>query len=114
MTDAEKISVIKTILSDGGEVPSDAKLLTYLTLSKNEILEWKYHLIGGVPSSVTSVFASDEQTQVFSVIAGYTHAGSEGQTEHAEGGITRRFVHEDMIGYIRSHVKPYVRVGAVT
>ena len=113
MTDAEKISVIKIILGGSGEVPSDETLLTYLTLSKQEILAWKYHLVGGVPSSVTSVFPSDENAQVFSIIAGYTHAGAEGQTEHVEGGITRRFVHEDMIGYIRSHVKPYVRVGAV-
>lgn len=114
MTDAQKLITLKTLLDDGGETPSDAKLETYLELSKAEILAWKYHLVGGVPDDVTEVPSLDEGAQVYAVVAGYTHAGSEGQSIHIENGIHRSFLYEDMIGYIRNHVLPYARVGAVT
>ena len=114
MTDAQKLITLKTLLDDGGETPSDAKLETYLELSKAEILAWKYHLVGGVPDDVTEVPSLDEGAQVYAVVAGYTHAGSEGQSIHIENGIHRSFLYEDMIGYIRNHVLPYARVCAVT
>ena len=109
MTDAEKLLTIKTLLGDG-ELPSDATLSVYITLSGSEILSWKYHLIGGVPEGVTAVPAVDEGAQIYAVIAGYTHAGAEGESQHAENGVTRTF---NMIDYIRNHVLPYARVGAV-
>ena len=114
MTDAQKLLTLKTLLEDGGDTPSDEKLNTYLALSANEILAWKYHLVGGVPSSVTEVPYTDEGAQIYAVIAGYTHAGAEGEQTHIENGVHRHFIYEDMIGYIRNHVLPYVRVGAVT
>lgn len=114
MTDAQKLTVLQTLLSDGGEVPSDDKLNTYLALSANEILAWKYHLVGGVPSGVTDVPSTDEGAQIYAVVAGYTHAGAEGEEQHIENGVHRKFMYEDMIGYIRNHVLPYVRVGAVS
>lgn len=114
MTDVEKLAIIKTLLSDGGEMPSDEKLNTYIALSKAEILAWKYHLIGGVPDDVTDVPALDETSQIYAVVAGYTHAGAEGEQTHIENGVHRHFIYEDMVGYIRNHVLPYVRVGAVT
>jgi len=113
MTDAQKLTTLKTLLDDGGLVPSDDKLNTYLALSKAEILSWKYHLVGGVPQTVTEVPSLDEGAQIYAVVAGYTHAGSEGQSRHVENGITREFLYEDMIGYIRNHVLPIARVGAV-
>lgn len=113
MTDAQKLATIKVLLDDGGEVPSDEKLNTYITLSGNEILAWKYHLVGGVPADVVSVPSLDEGAQIYAVVAGYTHAGSEGESQHIENGVHRTFMYEDMIGYIRNHVLPYARVGAV-
>ena len=113
MTDADKLSTIKVLLSDGGDLPSDEKLNTYIALSKAEILAWKYHLVGGVPEDVTDVPAADEVAQIYAVVAGYTHAGAEGEKQHNENSVTRYFMYEDMIGYIRNHVLPYVRVGAV-
>lgn len=113
MTDAQKLLTVKTLLEDGGEVPSDEKLNTYITLSGNEILAWKYHLVGGVPATVTEVPAVDEGAQIYAVIAGYTHAGAEGEQTHIENGVHRHFIYEDMIGYIRNHVLPVARVGAV-
>lgn len=114
MTDAQKLATVKTLLEDGGEMPSNDKLDTYITLAGNEILAWKYHLIGGVPEDVTDVPAVDETAQVFAVIAGYTHAGAEGETHHSENGVVRTFKYTDMVGYIRENVLPYARVGAVT
>ena len=113
MTDAQKLITVKTLLDDGGEMPSDDKLKTYITLAGNEILAWKYHLIGGVPDDVDGVSDTDEGAQIYAVVAGYTHAGAEGEQTHIENGVHRHFMYEDMIGYIRNHVLPYVRVGAI-
>lgn len=115
MTDAQKLITVKTLLDDGtGYLPSDEKLETYIALAGNEILAWKYHLIGGIPSDVMGVSPLDEGAQIYAVIAGYTHAGAEGEQTHIENGVHRHFIYEDMIGYIRNHVLPYVRVGAIS
>lgn len=115
MTDAQKLITVKTLLDDGtGYLPSDDKLNTYITLAGNEILSWKYHLVGGIPADVTDVPYLDEGAQIYAVVAGYTHAGAEGEAQHIENGVHRTFMYEDMIGYIRNHVLPYARVGAVT
>ena len=113
MTDAEKLATIKTLLSDGGEMPSDEKLNTYIALSKAEILAWKYHLVGGVPETITDVTPTDEVAQIYAVVAGYTHAGAESEKQHNENGINRVFMYSDLVDYIRNNVLPYVRVGAV-
>ena len=115
MTDAQKLLTVKTLLDDGtGYLPDDEKLNTYITLAGNEILAWKYHLVGGIPADVVDVPILDEGAQIYAVIAGYTHAGAEGEQTHIENGVHRHFMYEDMIGYIRNHVLPYVRVGAIT
>ena len=114
MTDAEKLTVIKTLLDDGGEMPSDEKLNTYIQIAGQEILAWKYHLIGGVPDDVTEVPAAEDITHIYAVVAGYTHAGAESESRHSENGVIREFVYGDMVDYIRNNVLPYVRVGAVT
>lgn len=114
MTDAEKLTVIKKLLDDGGEMPSDEKLNTYITIAGQEILAWKYHLVGGVPDTVTAVPSKDEIAQIYAVVAGYTHAGAESEKQHNENGVNRVFMYGDMVEYIRNHVLPYVRVGAVT
>lgn len=114
MTDVEKIAAIKAILLDGGSLPSDEKLTVYLTLAKNKILHWRYSLVGGVPMDVINVPAQFEETQIYAVIAGYTHAGAEGETQHNENGINRVFSSTDMNNYIERNVMPYSRVGAVS
>ena len=115
MTDAQKLQTIKVLLDDGtGYLPSDNTLNTYITLAANEILAWKYHLVGGIPNDVTDVPSLDEGAQIYAVVAGYTHAGAEGEKTHIENGVHRHFMYEDMIGYIRNHVLPYVRVGAIS
>ena len=113
MTDAERLDQIKILLSDGGSLPSNEKLMAYLGLAKQEILNWMYSQIGGVPDTVKDVPAKYEVTQVYAVIAGYTHAGAEGEKQHNENGINRVFSSADMLDYIRHNVLPIARIGAV-
>lgn len=113
MTDAEKLTTIKTLLTDGGALPSDEKLTTYITLAKQEILNWMYSQVGGVPEDVTDVPVKYEITQIYAVVAGYTHAGAEGEKQHNENGVTRVFNTNDMLDYIHQNVLAIVRVGAV-
>jgi hypothetical protein len=115
MTDTEKLNSIKILLEDGsGYMPTDETLTEYITLAKKEILAWMYHLIGGVPDDVTEVPAKYETIQIYSVIAGWTHAGAEGQMVSIENGVHRHFSYVDMLDYIHNNVLPFVRVGAVS
>lgn len=114
MTDAQKLETIKTLLDDGtGYLPSDETINTYVSIAGGEILSWMYHLVGGVPDDVVTVPSRYEGTQIYSVIAGYTHAGAEGEQTHIENGVHRHFIYSDMLDYIHNHVLPIARVGAV-
>jgi hypothetical protein len=115
MTDNEKLTAIKTVLEDGsGYMPSDETINTYIALSRGEILAWMYHLIGGVPEGVTEVPEKYDHIHVYSVIAGWTHAGAEGQSVSIENGVHRHFEYTDMLDYIHKNVLPFVRVGAIS
>ena len=115
MTNAQKLTTLKVLLEDGsGYMPSDDTLNQYITLSANEILAWMYHLLGNVPEEVTEVPAKYENVQLYSIIAGWTHAGAEGQSVSIENGVHRHFEYTDMLDYIHNNVLPYVRVGAVS
>lgn len=114
MTSDEKLTMLQTLLDDGGALPSDEKLEAYLTLSAQEVLNWMYHLVGGVPAEVTSVPQRYEVIQIYAVVAGYTHAGAEGESSHDENGIRRTFLYSDMADYIHKNVLAYARVGAVS
>ena len=115
MTKAQKLNTLKVLLDDGsGYMPSDETLNTYLNLAQGEILSWMYHLIGGVPEEVDEVPERYDGVQIYSVIAGWTHAGAEGQSVAIENGVHRHFEYTDMLDYIHNNVLPFVRVGAVS
>lgn len=114
MTDQEKIAYIRTILTDDDGELSTELLTAYVELAGKEILAWMYHLVGGVPSDVTAVPSRYEAVQIYSVIAGFTQAGAEGQRNHTENGVTRQFRYSDMLDYIHNNVLAIVRVGAVS
>lgn len=113
MTNAQKLITLQTLLEDGGDVPSEEKLNTYLDVAGHEILAWMYHLVGGVPSDVSSVPSKYDAVQVYAVVAGYTQAGAEGEQTHIENSVHRHFRYSDMLDYIHNNVLPFVRVGAV-
>ena len=115
MTDDVKLDIIKTLIEDGsGYVPSDNTLRSYIAVAGNEILAWMYHLVGGIPDSVTEVPSKYENIQIYAVVVGWTHAGAEGQGLSIENGVHRDFRYSDMLDYIHNNVLPYARVGAVT
>ena len=62
---------------------------------------------------MTDVSSTDEVAQIYAVVAGFTHAGAEGEQTHIENSVHRHFMYEDMVGYIRNHVIPYAGVGTV-
>lgn len=114
MTDAQKLNMVKVLLEDGsGYMPTDATLTTYIDLASHEILSWMYHLVNGVPDDVITVPAKYDSVHVYAVVAGWTHAGAEGQTKSIENGVHRDFKYVDMLDYIHNNVLPIVRVGAV-
>ena len=112
MTDAQKVVILKTLLDDGGEVPSDDKLSTYLLLAGNEILNWMYINVGGIPAGVTDVPGRYEGIQIYAVVTGYTQAGAEGESAHIENGVHRDFNYSNMIDYIHKNVVAIANVGA--
>ena len=115
MTEAQKLTTLKTLLEDGsGYMPSDDTLKTYISLAESEILAWIYHLVGGVPDDVDGVPTKYETVQIYSVLAGWTHAGAEGQSVSIENGVHRHFEYVDMLDYIHNNVLPLVRVGAIS
>lgn len=115
MTDAQKLTTVKTLIEDGsGYVPTDETLNTYIEIAGNEILEWMYHLVGGIPENVTAVPSKYEGIQIYAVVVGWTHAGAEGQGLSIENGVHRDFKFSDMLDYIHNNVLPFVRVGAVS
>lgn len=115
MTEAQKLRSVKVLLEDGsGYMPTDETLTEYIDLAGNEILAWMYHLVGGVPDDVITVPPRYETVQIYAVLAGWTHAGAEGQSVSIENGVHRHFAYTDMLDYIHNNVLPYARVGAVT
>jgi len=100
MTDAEKLTSIKTMLEITG-TDQDTQLNAYLDLAEAEILGWL-----GV-EEVPDRYAA---THVMAVVAGYNMIGAEGQISHAENGISRQWKHADMVDYIRAHCIPMAQV----
>lgn len=105
MTDAEKLSMIKTLM--GLSDSENERISVYLSAAGREILAWRYSYAKETPEAVPAEY---EMTQVHAVIAGYSISGAENQSSHTENGIGRVFKYEDMIAYIRAHVIPIVKV----
>lgn len=108
MTEAQKLTYIKQMVGIEGTA-EDSLINAYLALATQEILNWKYSLIG-IPTGKTAVDAEDEITQIHAVVAGYNIRGAENQTSHNENQIYRTFDANDMVDYIRQKVIPYARV----
>ena len=102
MTDAEKLTTLKTMLKIDGE-DVDAQLNVYLSIAHDEILNWMYINKADVPEDA-EMPAKYDMTQINAVIAGFNLQGGENQFRHSENGITREWHYSDMLDYIRAHV----------
>lgn len=109
MQSAEKVAYLKLVLGIENEC-SDETLEAYLELTGKEVLNWKYSLVGGVPSNITKVSPQDELAQIMACAAGFGHIGAPDQTMHNENGINRSWQHSDMLDYIRSNVIAFAGV----
>ena len=107
MTNTDKLTYIKTMVGITG-TEQDNLIEAYLALSAQEIVNWKYSLIG-VPEGKT-VDAEDEVIQIHAVVAGYNIRGAENQTSHNENQIYRTFDANDMVDYIHKMVIPFAKV----
>lgn len=107
MTDTQKLTVLKAMLGIS-DTAQDTLLTTYLDMAAQEIVNWKYSLVGVLDGA--EVDAEDEITQVHAVVAGYNIRGAENQTSHNENQIYRTFDANDMVDYIRNKIIPYARV----
>lgn len=110
MNCASKMANLKTLLGiDLSDKTQDDQLNVYLSMAKEEILNWMYVNFADVPedAEVPDKYAV---VQVNAVIAGYNLQGGENEFKHVENGITREFHYTDMVDYIRAHVYQKVRM----
>lgn len=110
MTNAEKITMLETLLfPDGDATESDSAMLgTYLALAEHEILTYRYsYSANGIPEILPVEY---DAIQVMAVMQGFAQSGAEGQTVSVENGVHRHWKYEDMMAYIYSHVIPIARV----
>jgi hypothetical protein len=107
MTDAEKLSQLKALLQIT-DTTQDSTLTVYLTLARDEILNWLYS--GKTPEGVSDVPARYIPTQIQAVVVGYSQSGAEGQLAHTENAISRQFEYSNMLAFIKSNVIPYAQV----
>lgn len=106
MTNEEKLAMVKTIM--GPDAPDDNTIMSYLTLAKTEILQWRFsYNPDNLPEDVEPAY---EITQVQAVVNGFTQRGMEGEVTSIENGIHRHFQYSDMVRYIRANVIPYAKV----
>lgn len=86
MTNDVKIERLKVLIAP--DTASDELLLYLLEQSEGIILNRRYPF--GAPEGVT-LSAMHEQIQLRMAVELFSKMGAEGQTEHAENGITRKW-----------------------
>lgn len=86
MTNEQKIEKLKVLIAP--DTASDELLKYLLEQSEGIILNRRYPF--GAPEGVT-LSAMHEQIQMRMAVELFSKMGAEGQTEHAENGITRKW-----------------------
>lgn len=86
MTNEQKIEKLKVLIAP--DTASDELLSYLLEQSEGIILNRRYPF--GAPQGVT-LSATHEQIQIRIAVELFSKMGAEGQTEHAENGITRKW-----------------------
>lgn len=91
MTNEQKIEKLKVLISP--DTASDELLLYLLEQSEGIILNRRYPF--GAPEGAV-LSAMHEQIQLRVAVEMFSKMGAEGQTEHAENGITRKWEAADV------------------
>jgi hypothetical protein len=110
MTNADKLTMLKTILFPEEEVSAEieAQLQVYLDMASQTILNYKYEYSkDGIPDELPSAF---DMVQIMAVQNGFAQAGAEGQVLSIENGIHRHWKYSDMLEYVQNHVTPIAKV----
>ena len=111
MNCASKLQNLKSILGiDDTDTSQDAQLTVYLSMSREEIINWMYINYASIPED-SDVPDKYSVVQVMAVVAGYNMRGGENQYKHSENGIVREWHYTDMVEYVRAHVNQIPRVG---
>ena len=113
MTISEKLDMLRRMLGGDDTLPSDDTLRAMLEFAERETLAWMYRSYPSVPCDIFSPPTLYDMTVIMAVVVGYGLMGAEGQTSHAENGISRHFKYADMTDYIHRNVTPYAYVGVV-
>lgn len=102
MTDAEKLSMLKTMT---GEKDEDV-LSTYLSIAGNKVLKRAY------PFDTTVTTVPDQYAYIQVEIAVYllNKRGAEGQTAHSENGISRSYEDGDVPPTLLRDIVPFAAV----
>ena len=86
----------------------DRLLLSMANLAKTELLQWRFSYAPELAPADEAVPDDLQGVWVSSVVAGYSIAGAENQTDHSENGVSRKFKYSDIVDYIHKNVTPYM------
>ena len=103
MTNEEKITALAALISP--DTADEVLLATYITLSEGVVLNRRYPF--GVPEGAT-VPTQYEHIQLQIAIELFSKRGAEGQTEHDENGIARKYESADISPTLLKRITPLV------
>ncbi len=105
MTDAQKLTQLKSLLNISGE-SEDTLLVTLLSISAQKILDRVYPY----DAEKTEVPTRYHTKQVEIAVYLYNKRGAEGQTSHNENGINRSYESADVPESLMRGITPFVGV----
>ena len=103
MTNEEKITSLAALISP--DTADEALLATYITLSEGIVLNKRYPF--GAPSGAT-VPLQYEHIQLQIALELFAKRGAEGQTEHDENGIARKYESANVSDSLLRRITPVV------
>ena len=102
MTDAEKLTILKSMLDSGDETP-DETANDYLLAAEKAVINLTYPFGDG--TEVMPEKYDYEQIEI--ALYMLNKRGAEGETEHTEGGTTRIFETADIPVSLRARITSY-------
>ena len=103
MTNEEKITSLAALISP--DTADEALLATYITLSEGIVLNKRYPF--GIPAGA-KVPTQYEHIQLQIALELFAKRGAEGQTEHDENGIARKYESANVSDSLLRRITPVV------